>query len=91
MVSEAQDTTGRLIEASKEFLDAFIGWEAATDLNWGGGTSSSDPTASLGDQIQELAEHARSNRERNDELRELLLQVTHRLATRGFVAEADIG
>ncbi len=85
----AREATARLVIASKEFLDAFVGWEAATHLDFGGGIESSEPTAQLSSQIQELLEGAESMRPLNDELRDLLHQVTHRLATRGFVGGKD--
>ena len=82
--AEARQATKRLIRASKEFLDAFIHWEATTHLDAGGGTQSAMPSASLSEQIGELLEGARSMLDLNNELRDLLGQAAYNLAKRGF-------
>ena len=88
----ARDATSRLVLASREFLDAFVSWEAATHLDFGGGVQSADSRAPLSQQVQELVEGAASMESLNDELRDLLHQVTHRLSTRGFVGkEGEVG
>lgn len=85
----ARQTTLQLIQASENFLDAFTSWEAATHLDFGGGVRSSRPSASLSGQIGELLEDARSHLELNDQLRDLLEQVTHKLSTRGFIGKEE--
>lgn len=85
----ARQSKVRLARACEEFLDAFTSLEADMQLDFGGGVSSSRPTASLSEQLQELFEEARADIELDNQLRDLLKQVTHKLSTRGFVGEQE--
>ncbi len=76
-VSGFSDPSARLIAACEEFLDAFVSWEFATHLDAGGGIEVQS--------VKEAVAGIREERPQTDLLRDRLLQVTHRLAERGFV------
>lgn len=85
-MSEARgpDVWDDLIEATKQFLDAFVSWEAETHLDFGGGKKTTvRPGESIGDSVVRLIP-TKDEFQKHDELRDLLRQAAHRLASRGF-------
>ena len=86
------DPWSNLIDATENFLDAFVAWELETHLDFGGGDERTvGPGESIGDALTKLMPTEEQWRQQ-DELRKLLRQAAHRLATRGFTGEdADIG